>query len=116
MTSDNWADALAALKASMPQDDTPAADTPADSPADKSAPSQRTATICYERKGRGGRPATIVYDITGCDDSDVASLASDIKKALATGGSVRDREILLLGDCRERLRKFLSSKGFKVKG
>lgn len=72
-------------------------------------------TLFYERKGRGGKEATIIagFDV---DDIELAEIASTIKKRLGAGGSARDGEILVQGDRREALRQLLPKLGFKVKG
>lgn len=106
-------DALQALRQTLP-------DEPEDVvaiPEVPEAPQKRAVlTMFYERKGRGGKDATIIVAPDDFDTDRLAQLASDLKKALATGGSVRGTEILLQGDRRERLRKILSQKGFTVKG
>lgn len=75
-----------------------------------------TLTLFYERKGRSGKDATIIVAPDHYDRKALLELASQLKRTLGTGGSVRGTEILLQGDRREKLRKFLSDKGFKVKG
>lgn len=72
-------------------------------------------TLFYERKGRGGKEATIIAGFE-VDDSELADIASTIKKRLGAGGSARDGEILVQGDRREALRQLLPKLGFKVKG
>ncbi len=113
MATTDWTDKLAALRATLPD-----AEITSDEQSEVTTPNHTnlTATLFYERKGRGGRPATIITGLESLDDADISTLASDLKKALATGGATRGGEILLQGDCRIQLRKLLSQKGFKVKG
>lgn len=70
--------------------------------------------IVYERKGRAGKPATIITGFT-VDDDTIAALASDLKKRLGTGGSSRGGEILIQGDRRNDLLRLLTSKGLKAR-
>lgn len=70
--------------------------------------------IVIERKGRGGKTATIICDLE-IDDSAVRQLASDLRRSLACGGSVRGNEILIQGDRAADCRTFLTKRGFKVK-
>lgn len=107
----DWRDALGALAASLPDGDPPAADVTDSAPA-----AHRSVTLYYERKGRSGKPATILTDFAGIEDSAIAELASELKRTLATGGSARGGEILIQGDRRVELRRLLSERGFKVKG
>lgn len=59
---------------------------------------------------------TIVGDITGVDDAEIDSLASDMRRALGISGSARGGEILIQGDRRVDVRRFLADRGFSVKG
>lgn len=110
----DWKDMLSSLTV----------DTPADTPADENIATEavtpksvrKGVTLFYETKGRGGKKATILADFAGVDDGGIEELASEIKRALGTGGSCRGGEILVQGDRRAELRKLLSSKGFTVKG
>lgn len=69
--------------------------------------------VAIEKKGRGGKTATIIsgFDI---DDQQVNLIAAEIKKALATGGSARGGEILIQGDRKNDVLAFLKQKGFKI--
>jgi len=62
-----------------------------------------------------GKAMTIVE---GFDESsvDVSDLASDLKSALATGGTVDEGRIELQGDHARRVRELLENEGFKVGG
>ncbi len=70
--------------------------------------------IVLERKGRGGKTATIICDLQ-LDDNDLKNLAADIKKTLGCGGSARDGEILIQGDRTADCKKLLENLGYKVK-
>lgn len=80
------------------------------------AAAKRSVTMFYEVKGRSGKPATILADFVGVSDGEITALASELKRALGTGGSARGGEILIQGDRRNALRPLLQAKGFKVKG
>lgn len=71
-------------------------------------------TLFYERKGRAGKEATILADFVGLNDDEIAVLASEIKRKLGTGGSVRGGEILIQGDRRKEIREMLTQRGFMV--
>ena len=77
MMQQDWREALGAL---LP--DTPAADVPQDA---EPAPGQETETarldVVVERKGRGGKTATIVAGFTVSDEA-VAEIASQLKRRL----------------------------------
>lgn len=110
--SDNPFSALAALRDSLPE----GTDSAAGNKDDKAAKVKRgVCRLFYERKGRGGKEATIIQTENLTDD-EIASLASDLKKRLGVGGSFRDDEILLQGDRRAQLRAILPTLGFQPKG
>ena len=80
---------------------------------DKKA-SQPRLDIILEKKGRGGKVATIVVGFEMSDD-EVASLASKMKSSLGTAGSARGGEILIQGDKRDAVLKFLTKQGYKAR-
>lgn len=112
MNSDNWMDALAALRASMPEQ---TQDSGSDcEPAPDSQPGTKARLdVFFERKGRAGKTATI---ITGFDDDgEAASVAAYLKKALGTGGSSRGGEILIQGDRRDDVIRLLAARGYRTR-
>ncbi|MGM9852443.1 MAG: translation initiation factor [Muribaculaceae bacterium] len=113
MDSGNPFDALKSLMGTLP-------DGPEDTPAEEeNAPhsaAAQTVTLYYERKGRGGKEATIIVCHDSMSDAETANLGAALKKTIGTGGSVRGNEILLQGDRREALRKRLAAMGYRVKG
>lgn len=78
-------------------------------------PQQQTLRIRIERKGRGGKTATIIAGFVG-KDNDLEALAKTLKTGCGTGGSAKDGEIIIQGDCLQKVRDILSKKGYKVKG
>ncbi len=108
----DWKDRLASLAGSMPVDDTP---MPDESVREDTAGNNDVVEITYERKGRGGKPATILSGFT-CSDDELRRVATSLKQRLATGGSARGGEILLQGDCRDRVRTLLKESGYRTKG
>ena len=106
MNNDNWLDRLAALRSAMGPDTTPEPEN--DTPADE-APAQRgRLDIIFERKGRAGKTATIVAGFT-ISDEEIEALAS------GAGGSARGGEILIQGDRRQDVLRFLTGRGFKAR-
>ena len=57
---------------------------------------------------------TIVSGAPG-DDAAIAQMCRELKKALATGGSVNDGQIELQGDHRERVAAYFAARGVKTK-
>ena len=69
--------------------------------------------ICKYEK-RKGKPITIIEGYTGAD-SDFKQLSREIKQLLSVGGSFKNEQIIIQGDYRDRIMKFLQEKGFKTK-
>jgi len=69
--------------------------------------------ICKYEK-RKGKPITIIEGYTGAT-SDFKQLAKEIKQLLSVGGSFKNEQIIIQGDYRDRIMKFLQEKGFKTK-
>lgn len=114
MKTDDWKSALAGLAADMgPLDhDSPTGDIP-ETP--QNAKETACLLITMERKGRGGKTATIISGFT-ISDEEVSRLASKLKTRLGTGGSARGGEILIQGDRRKDVAAALNQLGFKTKG
>jgi translation initiation factor 1 len=74
---------------------------------------QQEPMICKYEK-RKGKPTTIISGYEG-DEEDFKVLAKEIKTKLAVGGSIKDGEIILQGDYRDKIMKLLQEKGFKTK-
>lgn len=107
--TDDWKDALAALRGSVPQDNTPDPEPLPGTPALQREPLR----VVLDRKGRKGKTATVVEGWLG-DDATLEEMAREIKQRLGTGGSVRGGEILIQGDRKREVTDFLRSKGLKV--
>ena len=111
---ESWQDRLAALRGSLEPDSEQHEEISDAEPETSSSVQTQALTIFYERKGRGGKQATIITGFTIPDDA-LQELASQMKRTLGTGGSARAGEILIQGDRRDAVRSFLRQKGYKVK-
>lgn len=67
-----------------------------------------------ESKGRGGKTVTIIGGFTG-SVNDMATLAKDLKLHCGSGGAVKEGEIIIQGDNREKIKTYLSGKGYNIK-
>lgn len=76
----------------------------------------RTLRMFYEKKGRAGKPATILDGFDPEDDKEALDIARLLKQKLGCGGSARGGEILLQGDRRQQAATLLRGMGYKVKG
>lgn len=67
--------------------------------------------ICLEKR-RGKFLTKILY--LPLSSSDMQQLASEMKKKLGAGGSVKNEQIEIQGNRMEEVKKFLIAKGYKV--
>jgi translation initiation factor 1 len=70
------------------------------------------AVVRLERKGRGGKEATIVEKL-GLPPAERERWAGDLKRALGCGGAVEGDAIALQGDLRERVKEWLERRGVR---
>ena len=82
---------------------------------DQSIPGRVVAKLRMEKKGRGGKTVTVVYDLPQ-NEAFLKELAQELKRTCGTGGAVADNTIELQGDLRDRVREHLVKKGWQVKG
>ncbi len=61
--------------------------------------------IRIERKGRGGKTVTILSNFHGSEEA-LRQLAKNLRQHCGTGGSVKEGEIILQGDCREKVKGY----------
>ena len=77
-------------------------------------PADGIVRVRREVKGRKGKTVTTVSGVPA-SESDIQALASDLKRHLGTGGSVKDGIILIQGDHRNKLVQLLEDRGYRVK-
>jgi translation initiation factor 1 len=67
-----------------------------------------------DKKQRAGKKVTLVTGFIGSTD-DLNDLGKILKTSCGVGGSVKDGEIIIQGDFRERILALLIQKGYKAK-
>lgn len=77
-------------------------------------PSKQKLIVAIDRRNRGGKQVTLVKGFVG-NDADLQALGKILKNKCGTGGSVKEGEIIIQGDFREKLVTVLSSMGYGVK-
>lgn len=79
--------------------------------AETIAPAKQNLRVWRDTKGRGGKVATIVRGFVGSTD-DLQDLGRLLKQACGVGGSVKEGEIIIQGDHRDRITALLLQKGY----
>ncbi len=75
---------------------------------------QQTAYVKRDRKGRGGKTVTVIYGLHHTP-ARLKELLKTLQSACGSGGTVKEAEIELQGDHRERVAEKLQELGYKVK-
>ena len=78
-------------------------------------PARVVAKLRMEKKGRGGKTVTVVYDLPR-NDAFLKDLSQRLKRECGTGGAVTEDSIELQGEMRDRVRGILQRLGYIVKG
>jgi translation initiation factor 1 len=73
---------------------------------------QQKLKIRLETKHRGGKTVSLVTGFTGTT-GDLEDLGKKLKNFCGTGGSVKDGEVIIQGDQREKILQWLLKNGYK---
>ena len=77
-------------------------------------PQKQRLIVSIDRKQRGGKQVTLVKGFIG-KEADLQELGRLLKNKCGTGGSVKDGEIIIQGDFRDRVVTILQSMGYGAK-
>ena len=77
-------------------------------------PNQQILHVLIDRKQRAGKEVTIVQNFVGNDD-DLKELGKLLKQKCGGGGGVKDGDILIQGNHRDKIMAYLQELGYKTK-
>lgn len=78
------------------------------------APNKQQLEAHLDKKNRAGKVATVIIGFIGLDE-DLKALGKELKTLCGVGGSVKDGEIIIQGNFRDKIMEYLTKKGYKVK-
>lgn len=116
-TTDSPFAGLAALRGALPEGPSrhaPLVASAAQPPAGaaKAVKGPAKAVVRLERKGRGGKDATIIAQL-GLPPAELEAWLKALKSQLGCGGAVEGDELVLQGDLRKRVGPMLEARGVR---
>ena len=108
MADNDWKARLGMVYSTNPDFNYETTETPE---AETLPPARQELRVWLDRKQRAGKVVTLVKGFVG-RDADLQELARLLKTKCGVGGSVKEGEILIQGEFRERIIELLKADGY----
>ena len=108
MKNNDWKDRLNIVYSTNPDFGYETEDAVEEETPDKK---QQKLRVAMEKKGRGGKTVTLIRGFIGAEN-DLKELGKLVKTKCGVGGSVKDGEIIVQGDFKQRVIDLLKAEGY----
>ncbi len=108
MRNNDWKDRLNVVYSTNPDFQY---ETVADEEVETLDKKQQKLRVSIEKNGRGGKTVTLVKGFIGKEE-DLKELGKLLKSKCGVGGSVKDGEILVQGEFKQRIIDLLKAEGY----
>lgn len=78
------------------------------------APNKQYLEALFSNKGRAGKTVTVITGFIGSEE-DLKSLGKMLKTKCGVGGSIKDNQIIIQGNYRDKIIQILKKEGYNVK-
>lgn len=109
--ADDWKDRLGVVFSTNPDY---GYNSDSDDETETPDPQDQLLYVSLDRKKRKGKEVTLVEGFVGAED-DLKALAKLLKQKCGVGGSVKDGEILVQGNFKDKIASLLQEMNYKVK-
>lgn len=108
MKNNDWKDRLSVVYSTNPDFNYEMSDDEEQTTINKE---KQNLKVSIEKKNRGGKTVTLITGFVGTED-DLKELSKLIKTKCGVGGSAKNGEIIIQGECKEKVVALLKKEGY----
>lgn len=79
--------------------------------AESLPPNEQLLTVIIDKRNRGGKTVSVIKGFS-MKETEIEGIAKQLRSFCGSGGSVKDNEIIIQGDHREKIVSWLLKNGF----